>query len=227
MADRRDHRNFRRKNGPRHALIVERPEILHRSAAAPCNEHICYLVRVGIADRARDLRRGLRALYAHRQNFDLRQRIALVQDPQHIHDRRARAGRDNADHVRIRRQRFFQAPVKQPLGQQLRLQLLKCHVQVARACGRQVLTVELIRPIARKYRDPPHGQHLHPVLRFEAQPPRTRAEHHAPQRALGVLHCKIVMPRGIYLIVAELSLNAHLPQQRVPVKQPLDVGVDL
>lgn len=125
MPDRAHNRNRGCENRPRHALVVKRPEVLHRAAAAPCDDHIRYLILVRIADGARNLGRGFLSLHAHRQNHDFAQRIALSQNPQHVHDRRARAGGDNGNPVRKRRQRLFVPSVKEPFGGELRLELLK------------------------------------------------------------------------------------------------------
>ena len=205
-------------NCPRHALIVERPQILDRPAAAPGDDKVGNAVAVCIADRSGDLGRRLRALHAHGQKLDLHQRIAPVQDAQHIHHRRARAGGDDGDRFGVRRQLFLVRRVKQPLCLQFLLELLKGDVQVAHAVGREAVAVELIRPVARKHAHAPGGDDLHAVLRAKAQPQRRIFEHHAAQRAAFVLERKIMMPGGVNFIVADLAAHGKRGQMLVPVK---------
>ena len=125
MPDRAHNRNRGRKNRPRHALVVKRPKVLHRAAAAACDDDIRYLILVRIADGARNLSGSFLPLHAHRKNDNLAQRIALSQNPQHVHDRCARAGGDDGNPVRKRRERLFVPRVKEPFGGELRFELFK------------------------------------------------------------------------------------------------------
>ena len=214
-------------NGPGHALVVERPEILHRAAAAAGNDEVRDLIAVGIADRARDLRRGLRALHAYRQELDLGQRIPLAENAEHIHDRSTGGGGDDGDGMRIFGDRLLVRRIKKALLGQLFLQLLERNVKIARAVGCERIAVELVRAVAREDRHTAGGNHLHPVFRPEAQALRARAEHDAAQRALRVLERKIMMAGRIDFIVAELAAHADIAEQLVAVEQKFDIFVDL
>ena len=156
-------------NGPGHALVVERPEILHRAAAAAGNDEVRDLIAVGIADRARDLRRGLRALHAYRQELDLGQRIPLAENAEHIHDRRACGRCDDGDRMWVSGQRLFVRRVKQALPGELFLQLLERDIQIARAVCRQRTAIELVRAVAREDADAAEGDDLHAVFRAKAK----------------------------------------------------------
>ena len=125
MPDRADDRNFGCKNRPCHALVVKRPKVLHRAAAAAGDDDVRYLILVRVSDGPRNLSGSFLPLHAHGKNDNLAQRIALSQNPQHVHNRRARAGGDNGNPVRKRRQRLFVPRVKEPFGGELRLELLK------------------------------------------------------------------------------------------------------
>ena len=117
--------------------------------------------------------------------------------------------------------------VKQALGLQLLLELLKGDVQVAHAVGREGVAVELIRPVARKHAHAPRGDDLHAVFRSEAQPQRGIFEHHAAQRAALVLERKIMVPRGINFVVADLAAHSERRQVLVPIKQEFEIAVEL
>ena len=90
MPDGGDDRNVGGINRARHALIVERPQIFNRPAAAPRDDEVGDLPFVCVAQRACDLRRRLCSLHAHRQEHDFAHRPARIQNAQHIMHRRAR-----------------------------------------------------------------------------------------------------------------------------------------
>ena len=66
-----DHRGLAGVDGAGHPLIVEGPQVLHRAAAPAGDDDIADLPLVGVPDGPRDLWRGLRSLYPHRQQDHL------------------------------------------------------------------------------------------------------------------------------------------------------------
>ena len=227
MPHRRYHRYLRVIDGPRHPLVVERPQILQRAAAPSGDEHIRQRVPVGIPYGSCDLRRCLRALYPYRQQQHLGKRIPPPQYAYHVVYRRTRRGRHNGDAPWIYRQRLLVRRVEQSLLPQLLLQLLEGHAQIAHALRRQPGAVQLIRSVSRIHADPPGGDDLHPVFRSEPQPHGAGLEHHALQAALAVLQREIVVPGGVHLIVGYLAPQQHLLQGRHIVQQLLDELVHL
>jgi len=167
MADSRNHRNFRIKNCPRHALIVESPEILHGTTAASGNDQIGYLIAVCVADRARNLSRCFHSLHAYGQKLNLCQRITLCQNAEHVHNRCARGGSDDSNGMRVFGQRLFMRRIEQPFLREFFFQLLECDIQIAHAIGRYIAAIQLIRAVARKNCHTAIRDHLHAVFRFE------------------------------------------------------------
>ena len=83
--------------------------------------------------------------------------------------------------------------LKEALLIELLLQLLKGHMEVSHPVGGEGGAVELILSVPGKDRHPAKGQHLHAVLRPEAQRDRLPPEHDAPDGPSGVLEGKIVV----------------------------------
>ena len=116
---------------------------------------------------------------------------------------------------------------EKPFLQELCLELLKGDVQIAHTVGRQVAAIELVCAVARKDGDAAEGNDLHAVFRPEAQAHRAGAKHDAAERTGLVLEGKVVVPRGIDLVVAQLAANEDLAQKLVTVEHGFDVFVDL
>ena len=117
--------------------------------------------------------------------------------------------------------------IKEPLGIELGLELLKGHIQVPHSVRRQSVTVELIGAVPWKDADTPLGNDFHAVLRPEPQPGGLSPEHDAPQCSLRVLEGKVVMPRGIHLIVGQFSPHQEAAKQRFSVQQLFDQLIHL
>ena len=113
--------------------------------------------------------------------------------------------------------------VKQALGRQLFLHLLKGGVQVAYAVHGHGGAVQLIRPVSGIDRDLAHGNDLHAVVRPEAQTHGIALEHDALQCRPFVFQRKIVVSRGVDLIIADLAPYGHLPQKWVVVQPSTDI----
>ena len=119
MPDRGYHRYARFVYRARNALVIERPEILDRPAAAPCDYKVCNVKLIRVPYRADDLRRCLHALHAHRQQQHLRHRPAAAENADHVMHRRASGRGYDRDALRKLGQRLFMRAVKQSLFRQL------------------------------------------------------------------------------------------------------------
>jgi len=99
----------------RDPLIIKRPQVLDRTAAAAGNDEIPDLIAIGIPERSGNLRRCLRSLYAHGQQHDLAGRPSLAEHADNVAHGCARRRRDHSDPLRKCRQRLFVRTVKQAL----------------------------------------------------------------------------------------------------------------
>ena len=115
VTDGGDNRNVRVIDRARNALVVKRPQVLDRAAAAPGDDEIAHMIAVGITNRPGDLRRSFRTLNAHRQQHDLAGRPALAEHADNVAHGCARRRRDHSDPLRKCRQRLFVHTVKQAL----------------------------------------------------------------------------------------------------------------
>src|SRR5258706_15799788 len=100
MADRGDDRNFGYKNRPRDNFFVKRPEIFQRSAAAAGDDDIDGAKTIKITNRLGDFPRRAIALHFDWTDDDAPIRITIANDAQHIVQRRALIGSDDADRMR-------------------------------------------------------------------------------------------------------------------------------
>ena len=145
VADGRDHRHRAAGDRARHDLLVERPEILDRSAAAPDDDDVdarrpCAIAR----EPAGDVERGAFALHARRANHEVRVRVAAAQHVDDVAHGRAVERGDDADLAGQRGQRPLAAPVEQAFGREPLLQLLEGELQRAEPLGLEVLADDLI-----------------------------------------------------------------------------------
>ena len=181
-------------NGPGHPLVVEGPQIFHGPAAPSGNNDVADLPAVRVPDSPGDLRRSFGALDPHRQQNHLGNGIAAAQDADHIVDGGTGRGGHHSDTLGIPGQRLFVSGIKKSLGVKLGLELLEGHCQVSRSLRGQGVAVELVSTVPGEHRDPAPGDDLHTVFRPEPQAGCLSPEHDAPQGAVSVLQCKIMMP---------------------------------
>jgi len=227
MAHSGNNGDLRFVDGIGHPLIIEGPQVFQRAAAPAYDQQVCQTVGVGIADGSGDFLRGFRALDTHRQELHLGERIALAQNAQNIVDCRTGRAGDNADGARVFGQLLFFLRVKQALGCQLGFQLLEGGIQVPHAVHAHGAAIQLISAVPWVDGDPAQSDDLHAVGRPEAQPHGIALEHDALQCRSFILQCKIVVPRGVTLVVADLAPDRHLGQERVSVHFSLNVFVNL
>ena len=142
-------------------------------------------------------------------------------------DCRSGGGGDDGDPLRKFRQGLFVGLVEKALFIKLLLQLLEGQRQISRPLRGHGVAVKLIRAVPGKDADPARHQHLHAVFRTKPQTQSLPLEHDAPDGSGGVLQGKIVVPRGVHLIVGDLAPDADAGQHGFVVQQELHQLVDL
>ena len=182
---------------------------------------------IGIADGPGDFLRGFHALNPHRQELYLGQRIALAQNAQNVVNRCTGRAGNNADGAGIFGQLLFLLRVEQALGRQLGFQLLESGIQVPHAVHAHSAAIQLVSTIPGIDRNASKRNDLHAVGRPKAQPHGIALEHDALQCRSFILQRKIVVPRGVTLVVADLAPDRHLGQERISVHFSLNIFVNL
>ena len=149
MADRRNERDHALGRGAHHDLLVERPQVLQRAAAAgddqeigPADAAACGQ-RIEAADGGGDLLGRAVALHLDRPDDDVA-REAVGEPMQDVADHRAGRRGDDADHLRQERQELLSRLVEQALGGELALALLEQRHQRAEAGRLQGLDDDLV-----------------------------------------------------------------------------------
>ena len=135
MADGTDDRNAAGEDRPRHAFVVEAPQILQRTATAADDQHVAFVAAVGGLDGAHDLHRRFRALHRGGVDDDRQRRIAPLQYLQNIVQRRAAGGGDHPDAFGRCGQRLLELLIEQAFGAQALFQLFELLLQQAVAGG--------------------------------------------------------------------------------------------
>ena len=149
VADRRDQRDHALGRGAHHDLLVERPQVLQRAAAARDDEQVgpadaaAFRQRVEAADRGGDLLGRAVALHLDRPDDDVA-REAVGEAMQDVADHRAGRRGDDADHLGQERQELLARLVEQAFGGELPLALLEQRHQRAEAGGLQRLDDDLV-----------------------------------------------------------------------------------
>ena len=218
MPDRRDQRDHARRRGAHHDLLVERPEILERAAAARDDQQVRARhrarLRQGIEprDRGGDLLGRELALHHHRpQQHPARE--ALGQAMQDVPDHGAGRRGDDADHLGQERQGPLAPGIEQALGGELFPPLLEQGHQRTDAGGRQAVDEQLILGPARIGGDAAGRDHLEAVLRLERQAQRGTAPTDRVQAGRIVLEREVAMPRGVLLEAGDLAADPHVAVQ--------------
>ena len=151
-----------------HELLVERPEILDRAAAAPDDDDVDArdLARSRAAP-AHDLGGRAVPLDARRPDHQVRVRMAAAQHLDDVAQRRAVERRHDADLARQRGQRPLARRVEEPFGLQLLLQLLERQLQRAEPVRLQVLADDLVLALRLVDAEPAARDDVQAVLGLE------------------------------------------------------------
>ena len=115
---------------------------------------------------------------------------------------------------------------KEPLGIQLRLQLFKRRLQVPRTGGHHGIDIELNLPVSGIHGNAPHGKHLHAVFRPETEKPCAALEEDTADRTLRVLQGEIMVPRGVELVVGDLTRYADIAENRLRLNAGFQHGIE-
>ncbi len=215
-----------RRDRPRHDLLVERPQVFDRSAAAPDDDDVDAFDAPDVAERAGDVGRGAVALDARRRDDHVRVRIPPAEHLEDVADRRAVERGDDADLARQRRQRPLARRVEQPLGLQALLELLERQLQGAEPLGSMSLADDLVLALRLVDAEAAARDDVQAVLELELQ--RTAAADlnmTASQLRAGVLQREVDVAGVPQPAVGDLALDPDVRPCRL--EQRADRGRQL
>ena len=215
VADRgnqRDHAGGRRAH---HDLLVERPQVLERTAAARDDDQIrarqrpAFRQRVEAFDRVGDFAgRGL-ALHAHRPDQHAA-RKAVGQPMQNVADDRAGRRRHDADHLGQERNELLARLVEQAFGGELLLALLQQLHQRADAGGLQAVDHDLVFRRAREGGELAGDDDVEALFGLDPHAAVDALPDHAFQHGAVVLQPEVAMPGGRRPLEAgDLAAHPH------------------
>jgi hypothetical protein len=230
VADGRDDGHARGADGARHLLLIERPEVFGRAAAAADDDGVepffgaaafdgAPVVVVQTPDGLGDLAGGALALHAHGREEQADGARAARDGADDVADGRARRARDDADAARKQRQLPLARLVKQPLGGQPLAQLLEGHAQRARADGVERLDQKLVLAARLVDGEAAARAHEQAVRGPEADAPVDAAEALGAQLRRLVLDREVPVARLRRAEVRNLALDPHgrePPFERAP-----------
>ena len=211
VADGADHGDRAGADRARHGFVVERPQVLERTATAREQQHVVVPRARGRGEHGDDRWRRFLALHRHRQDVDLDQRIAPAQHAQHVAHGGAAGRGDDADAAWQARQCALGRRIEQAFGAKARLELLELALQRAGTGFLQRFDDEL--EVAARLVQAHAGacQHAHAVAGAEAQRAAARAEHRAADLRRGVLEREVQVARRRPRQIGDLALD---PQRR-------------
>ena len=161
VADGRDDGQAGAGDGPRHDLLVERPEILGRPAAARDDDQVGVRHPVGQDDRGGDLGAGPRPLHPRRRDQDLGGRPPPAGHLEQVADGRPGRAGDDHDPPGEPRQRPLPLRVEQALGTEPGVELPEGQLLGAEPFRLEMADDDLVFPpgrIDRQSPEHPHGQ---------------------------------------------------------------------
>ncbi len=212
MADAADDRPRQGVDRAHDALVVERPQILQRTAAAADEHRVDLVAPLHLGQRGDQCRRRIRALHQARVDDHLHMRGAPGERGHHVVQRRAGGGRDHADGAHERRQRPLASGVEQAFGREARAQPQELLVQLSRAEPLHGLDDHLQLAARLVHREPAAQLHLQAVLQRHVAENGRALEHGATQRtgaARSVLEREIAMAAGGARGAAQLAPHRH------------------
>ena len=215
------------RDGARHHLFVEGPQVLHAAAAAPHDDDLRVPKPVQQADGRRDFSRGPLALHPDRAEVERHARIAPPAHAGNIMHHGARPAGHDAHAARKQGQGFFQRRIKQAFSGQLLLERLKAQVQFAQAVGFHGVSVKLIRSGTGVQAHTAKQPNALPVFRAEAHPHGCLTKHGAVDRRLLVLEGKVPVAGGMALEIAQLARQAQAVKHGVGRQRAAHVFVEL
>ncbi|EXI84391.1 MAG: hypothetical protein AW11_03867 [Candidatus Accumulibacter regalis] len=193
VADSADHRQRAGADRPRHALVIERPEVFHAAAATTDDQHVAVAALAGAANGVGNLRAGAVALHRRRVDDDAQLRRAAGERRQHVAQCGGLQRGDDADAARKRRQRAFAGAGEEPFAVELLLEAQELFVEVADTAAPRGFDVKL-EVAARLVEGDQHPRlDVLAVFQSPAEELRATAEHHAAHLCGGVLEREVDM----------------------------------
>ena len=193
MTDSTDNRYLRGCHSTYCDLLVECPQILHRTAAAAHNKYVGQLMLVEELDGLRHLLRRALALHLHGIKQKLNSVIASARHCNDVTHSRPRRRSHNTDSARIHRQRLLTLRSKKTGLLQLTLKLLIGLHQIALALLQQHIRIKLVHAVTLIHSNAAYSDDRLAILRLKAQTKSTALEHHALHSAACILERKIAM----------------------------------
>ena len=217
MADGGNQRDHALGSGANHDLLVERPQILQRAAAARDDQEIRprnparFGQRVEAANGGGNLFGRAFALHLDRPHQHAAGK-AVLQPVQDVANDGARRRGDDADHFGQPWQQLLARLVEQALGRELFLAFLHQRHQRANAGGLERLDHDLVFRRARIGRELAGGNNLQPFLRLEAHPRMGELPDHGLDLGALVLQREIAVAGGVWPAKAgDFAAHADMP----------------
>ena len=218
VADRGDQRDHARGRRPHDDLIVERPQILERAAAARDDEQVgsadrpVHRQRVEAHDGGGDLLGGAFALHAHRPH----QHVAgepVGKPMQNVADNGTSRRGNDADQFRQERQRLLSRCVEQAFGGELFLALFDQRHQRAEPRRFQRLDHDLVFRLTGIGRQASGDEDFEPFLRLEAQAAERSLPDHRLDLGARILQREIAVAGGMRSAVSgDFAAHAHIAE---------------
>ena len=218
VSDRRDHGHRASGDGARDCLLVEGPQVFHRTAATSQNDHVDIGNPTQPLECQDDAGGGARPLYG-RGREENGHREAAMRDADDVLKNGALGRGHHADPAGQERQGPLARGREQPGGLQLLLELLEGDRQ-----GAGALRLDLEHRHLKAAAPLVDGQataepHRHSVLDLKTETARLARIHHTVQGRLIILEAEVEMPRARALESRDLSFHADLREsalQREP-----------
>ena len=196
MADTADHRNRAGSDYPRQPLIIERPEIFDRSAAAHQKQDLAFGPRTCGQQCANQFGGCLSTLDGRGINDDPDLRRAARERGQHIAQRCRLQRCHDSEGAHNRRRNAFARRLEQALGFESRLDLKETLEEVSGTRLAQGLDIEL--EFAARLVKPRLRPRLDPIAvgRIESDQLIAPPKHHRSNRCLGILEREVPVTAG-------------------------------
>ena len=225
VAHRRHHRHRRGGDGAHQRLVVERPQVFQRSAAAGQQHHLVTAAGRGPAQQVGDLRRGAFALHQAGQDIHFKQGQPARQHAEHIAHGRAGGRGDHRHPAHPGRQRSLARGIEQAFGRQSGLQCLEGAAQRAFAGLFEMVEHQLVVAARLVQGQAATAEHLEAFARHELQPLALGLEHGATHLRTRVLEGEVQVAGAGSGDVAQFALHPY--QRKGALQQVARQGVEL
>src|SRR5204863_1424585 len=204
--------NGRLRDGARHGLFVERPQIFNRPAAAADDDDVDARHASDRPQAAGNFVRRAFTLDARRPDDQMRVRISPAEHFDDVADGGALERGHDADFAGQGGERPFAGLVEQPFVLKPLLQLIEGKLQRAQALRLQVLADQLVFALWLVDRDTPAGDHRKAVGRLELQISERRLENDGAYLSGGVFQREVEVAGLPDVAVGELALDPDLDE---------------